>query len=64
MNGTFFDCYKVVPVLKKYEKNKDNYKNRIGYNGNEEDGRKRPSDSISADAGMMIRSVNLGRQCD
>ena len=62
MAGAFFDCYKVVAATNKSEKKKDKKKNRKGEKGNEEEG-KRPSDGISAAAGIMIRSAHLGSQC-
>ena len=62
MDVDFFDCSKVAAVVRKSEKKKGKKKNRKGGKGNEEEG-KRPSDEISAAAGMMIRSVHLGSQC-
>ena len=64
MPGCFFNCYKVVAVSKKSEKKKGNNKKRKGCKGNEEEGKKSASYVIYADAGMMIRSVHLGRKCD
>ena len=63
MAGAFFDCYEFVAVAKNSKKRKRKRKNRRGEKGNEEDG-KSPSDGISDAAGMMIRSVHLGRQCN
>ena len=64
MTGAFFNCHEVVNVVKKYEKKKGKKKMRKRDKGNEEEGKKIPSDSISTTAGMMIRSVHLGIQCD
>ena len=60
--GAFFDCSGVVAVNKKYKKKKGKKKNRKGDKGNGE-AYNIPLDGISAAAGMMIRSVNLGSQC-
>ena len=64
MPGDFFDCSEVVAVSKKSEKKKGNNKNMKGDEVNEEEGKKSTSYGISATAGMMIRSVRLGSQCD
>ena len=63
MAGAFFDCSDAVAIPKKTEKKKGKKKKRKEDKGNEEDG-KSPSDSISHDAGMMIRSVHLISQGD
>ena len=63
MNGAFFDCSEVVVVAKKSDKKKGRKKNTEGGKGNEEEGNS-PSDSISAAAGMIIRSFHHGSQCD
>ena len=64
MAGAFFDCSKVVAIADNFEKKKGKKKKRKGDKVNEEEGKKRPLDGIYAAAGMMIRSVHHGRQCD
>ena len=64
MAGASFDCSEVVAVAKKPKKKKGKNKNRKGYKGNEWEGKKIPSDGISAAVGTMIRSVHHGSQCD
>ena len=63
MAGALFDCSEVVAVAKKSDKNKDKNKKRKGDKGNTEEGKKSPSDYISTNVGMMIRSTHLGRRC-
>ena len=64
MSGAFFGCSGVVAVAKNYEKKKGKKKNSKGCKVHEEEGKKSPSDGISAAEGMMIRSVHLVSQCD
>ena len=64
MSGAFFGCSEVVSVAKKSEKKKGKKKKRKGEKVNEEEGKKRPSNGISNAAGMMIRSVRIGRKFD
>ena len=63
MAGSFFNRSEVVAIAKKSEKKKGKKKNIKGDNGNEYKG-KSPSYGISAYAGMIIRSVHLGSQCN
>ena len=62
MDENFFDSSEVVTVTKNLNKNKGKKKKRKGDKGNEKEC-KRPLDDISADARIMIRSVQLGSQC-
>ena len=39
MDGAFFDCTKVVAVMKKPDKKKNNKANRMGEKVNEEEGK-------------------------
>ena len=64
MPGDFFDCSEVVAVSKKSEKEKGSNKKRKGDKGNEEEGKKSASYGIYDTAGMIIRSVHIGSQCD
>ena len=62
MDGAFFDCSKVVAVAKNSDNKKGKKKNSKWEKGNEEEGNS-SSDGISTAAGMMIRIVQLGRNC-
>ena len=64
MAGAFFNCSKVVVIEENSKKKKGEKKKRKGGKGNGKEGKNIPSGSISAAAGMMIRSVHLGSQCD
>ena len=46
--GDFVDCYEVVAVAKKFNKNKGKKKNRKGDKGNENEGKKSPLGGISS----------------
>ena len=63
MYGAFFECSKVVFIVKKSDKKKRKKKKSNGYNCTEEEG-KIPTDGISATEWMMISSVYLGRKCN
>ena len=60
--GAFCHCSEVVAITKKPKKKKGKEKKRKGDKGNEEEGKKSPSDGISAAVGMMIRGVHLSGQ--
>ena len=57
MAGAFFECSEVVAVAKNPEKNKSKKKKRKGCKGNEEEGKKSPSDGISDATGMIIKII-------
>ena len=64
ISGAFFDSSEVVVGTNKSEKKKGENKKRKGEKGNEEEVKKSLLDGIFAAAGMIIRSVNLGSQCN